>query len=455
MANPEKVPEYISYPDYVKAKGEFLRTMDKNPDNERLQNIINDIYKESHKSNLNNKTFKKLHSVLSNDQAFYTGITKHYCGFINHWLNKEIQDINNHFDETYLPIFQKFSDKLSIIKTKRSDQLCNNSIFNIDHETLNIMDILYGLYDEYDKIKSLKGESYYESCNKFLLLAKNHNNAIDNYYENNIKLYNKFEHIKKLIGDLKMQPNYPCIKDIYLNEPEKVIKKRQEEEQQAIIKKRLEEEAQQAIQQERERERERERKREREREGERDRLKSVLALNGEGSDTLRGFGTTENNALSSMLHAREDGLSENSISLRGQPYLEENKFTHSQIHLLDPLARRKEAMDQSDIKNYELESNHISQTDTSGAFGSLQNTISGFIKDVDPGPVLGVSGGMGALFLLFKYTPVGSFFGGRRGRFRQIPRSFNGPFQGGFPDFQDYDVGYIGYSPMNINPLAE
>ncbi|VUZ99826.1 PIR protein, fragment [Plasmodium vivax] len=68
---------------------------------------------------------------------------------------------------------------------------------------------------------------------------------------------------------------------------------------------------------------------------------------------------------------------------------------------------------------------------------------------VDPIPVVGVSGGMGALFLLFRYTPVGSFFGGRRGRFRQIPRSFNGPFPGDFANFQEYDGGFIGYGPMN------
>ncbi|VVA00333.1 PIR protein, partial [Plasmodium vivax] len=99
------------------------------------------------------------------------------------------------------------------------------------------------------------------------------------------------------------------------------------------------------------------------------------------------------------------------------------------------------------------ENYHVSQTDTPGVFGSLQNSISSFIREVEPAPVLGVSGGMGVLFLLFKYTPVGSFFGGRRGRFRQIPRSFNGPFPGDFANFQEYDGGFIGYGPMN--PLAE
>ncbi|SCA59654.1 hypothetical protein PVT01_000030800 [Plasmodium vivax] len=85
--------------------------------------------------------------------------------------------------------------------------------------------------------------------------------------------------------------------------------------------------------------------------------------------------------------------------------------------------------------------------------GKITGAITGVLREVEPGPILGVSGGMGALFLLFKYTPVGTFFRGGRGRANRIPRSFNGQFLGGFPGYEDYDVGHIGYGPMN--PLAE
>ncbi|KMZ95109.1 hypothetical protein PVMG_05981 [Plasmodium vivax Mauritania I] len=84
---------------------------------------------------------------------------------------------------------------------------------------------------------------------------------------------------------------------------------------------------------------------------------------------------------------------------------------------------------------------------------SVMNTITSALRDVEPGYVLGVSGGMGVLFLLFKYTPVGFFFGGRRGRIRQIPSSFRGFPPADFANFQEYDGGLIGYGPMN--PLAE
>ncbi|KMZ86068.1 hypothetical protein PVBG_05467 [Plasmodium vivax Brazil I] len=85
---------------------------------------------------------------------------------------------------------------------------------------------------------------------------------------------------------------------------------------------------------------------------------------------------------------------------------------------------------------------------------SLKGAFTDIVQNVDPAPVLGVSGGMGVLFILFKYTPFGSFFGGRRRRFRQISSSFGG-FPPDFANFQEYDGGFIGYGPMNVNPLAE
>ncbi|CAG9485272.1 unnamed protein product, partial [Plasmodium vivax] len=95
------------------------------------------------------------------------------------------------------------------------------------------------------------------------------------------------------------------------------------------------------------------------------------------------------------------------------------------------------------------------QNQDDGFISNVKNTLSGIVQNVEPAPILGVSGGMGALFLLFKYTPVGTFFGGRRGRFHQIPSSFRGFPPGEFPNFHEYEGGNIGYGAMNIPHLAE
>ncbi|SCA60251.1 hypothetical protein PVT01_000080600 [Plasmodium vivax] len=73
---------------------------------------------------------------------------------------------------------------------------------------------------------------------------------------------------------------------------------------------------------------------------------------------------------------------------------------------------------------------------------SFMNTITSTLKNVDPVPVVGVSGGMGALFLLFRYTPVGTFFRGRGYR-QRIPTRFDGVYQGflpGFPSLEEEDT---------------
>ncbi|KMZ88726.1 hypothetical protein PVBG_05672 [Plasmodium vivax Brazil I] len=120
---------------------------------------------------------------------------------------------------------------------------------------------------------------------------------------------------------------------------------------------------------------------------------------------------------------------------------------------------RNRPLESSETSPYSEQYPHLpvlpSPNEVGDTSSSVMSTITSALRDVEPGPVLGVSGGMGVLFLLFKYTPVGSFFGGRRGRFRQIPRSFGGFPPGEFPNFQDYEGGYIGYGPTSISSLAE
>ncbi|SCA60001.1 Plasmodium vivax Vir protein, putative [Plasmodium vivax] len=464
MSNSQQDPRYLSYHDYDKAKYEFVRTEKSNPNNERFQKIINEINSGSPKWNLNNETFIKLHNVLSNDPAFYEGITPNYCSYINHWLNKEVQNTKKPVDESYFPIFQKFSEKLTFEKGRRVDQSCNNYIFKLDHEIINIMDILYGLYDEYKIIRSYSEHNFHTSCNKLLFLAKNHNEAIDEYYKNDKKLYDKFVYIKKLIDGLTMRSNSPCLEKIYLNQPQEVIKKLQEEAQK---QREPEEKQRRELEEKQRRERDEQQQREREEQQlrqqreeqqlrqQRERLKSILPTNGDVSGTPSALKNQKNDVSPLTVDVREEGLLANPILSREQQHLKGNKFTYSQTPLLASLGGQIEELEPSEVRIHEPENSDMQQSVTPGAFRSLQNSFSSFISEVEPGPVLGVSGGMGVLFLLFKYTPVGSFFGGRRGRFRQIPSSFRGFTPGDFVNIQEYGGGYVGYSPMDINPLAE
>ncbi|CAI7721654.1 hypothetical protein PVPAM_110055700 [Plasmodium vivax] len=80
---------------------------------------------------------------------------------------------------------------------------------------------------------------------------------------------------------------------------------------------------------------------------------------------------------------------------------------------------------------------------------SVMSSISSALKDVDPVPVVGVSGGMGVLFLLSKYTPVGTFFRGRGYR-QRIPTRFDGVYPGFYPGFEGFEEGHFPNNHINI-----
>ncbi|KNA01723.1 hypothetical protein PVNG_04749 [Plasmodium vivax North Korean] len=112
---------------------------------------------------------------------------------------------------------------------------------------------------------------------------------------------------------------------------------------------------------------------------------------------------------------------------------------------------QKEEFDQPEVKYHASDDDQAAKSNTAGVLGTLQDTLSGIVQGVEPAPILGVSGGMGALFLLFKYTPVGTFFGGRRGRNNRIPSGFPGAYPG-FPEYYDGNFGNI---PFHISYQAE
>ncbi|CAI7719384.1 PIR protein [Plasmodium vivax] len=452
MSTSQKDPRYIRYQDYGNVKDIFDRTVDIKHDEKHFERIIKDITKEKYKGYLENKTLIRLHQVLSKDPAFYGSITPYYCSYLNHWLNKEVQNPKNHVDETYFPIFQKFSEKFSYERTHKIDERCNNYIFNLGHETVNIMDILYGLYDEYDKIKSYSERGIYDPCYKLLSHAKNHNYGIDKYYEMGENLYNKFEYIKKLIDGLTMRRNSPCLEPIYLHKP-KVIRLREEEEARN-----------KAAEEEREREKALRTQRE-------EALRTQREQQLKAQEVL--LQSSENNRVA--FTTSEKGISLSTGDQRGlrAPVISELDQNTQLLHslenlqssgglLLEKVHTREGELIYTNGDTGPQEEGVYEQPGTdrtrSGMFGGSSG-IPGYITEVfgsvDPVPVVGVSGGMGALFLLFRYTPLGTFFRGGRGRAHRIPRSFNGQFLGAFPDVNEYNGGYIGYGPMDIPYGAE
>ncbi|KMZ82420.1 hypothetical protein PVIIG_06128 [Plasmodium vivax India VII] len=223
MSSDQRDSGYIRYQDYTEIKRQFDRTLDSNPDDDRFKKIIKEIYNAQYEEHLKNKTLIGLHNVLSNDDAFYKGITPLYCSYINHWLNREVQNTSNNVDKLYFPIFQKFSDKLSSEKGRKKDSTCNNYIFDLGDETINNMNFLYNLYDAYNEIISRYIYDKTKTCDNLVLLAKNYRDYIDKYYEEDKNLYNNLEYIIKEIDKITgIKTTSPCEQKIYFTKPTKL-----------------------------------------------------------------------------------------------------------------------------------------------------------------------------------------------------------------------------------------
>ncbi|SCA59859.1 hypothetical protein PVT01_000048000 [Plasmodium vivax] len=82
---------------------------------------------------------------------------------------------------------------------------------------------------------------------------------------------------------------------------------------------------------------------------------------------------------------------------------------------------------------------------------TIKGAVSNVLEAVEPVPILGVSGGIGALYLLFKYTSIGSLFRGNRRNNQNIPNFFDPrygeQFSGYYPQY--YNEGFPNYR-MNI-----
>uniref|UniRef100_A5KD56 Variable surface protein Vir6-like n=1 Tax=Plasmodium vivax (strain Salvador I) TaxID=126793 RepID=A5KD56_PLAVS len=427
MSSVQKDPGYLNYGTYAHFKDKFNPYYGITYDENRLNKFIKESITNSTQELKYKDAFKELFRHIVNMFTIASD-TDNACKYVSYILRNEIQKVDQKtYNDKIFSVFKNFAQAFKKDKNFRNEQ-CETKMVNIDSSVFPQMKTLYELYDMHYKLKSTSVYYVKERCDTFGLMIKKYNEAIEEYQ---LKDKQEEEKAKKLQEERDQQQR------------EQQRREQQQREQQ-------QREQQQREQQQREQQQREQQQREQE-----ERLKSLLPSYGDVSGTPSALRTQKNDLSPSLVNVQEGGLSANRMLSREQQHLKGNKFTYSQTPLLASLGGQREELEPSEVRIHEPESSDLQQSVTPGAFRSLQNSISEFISDVQPAPILGVSGGMGALFLLFKYTPVGSFFGGRRRRIRQIPSSFGGFTPGDFSNFQEYGGGYVGYSPMYINPLAE
>ncbi|SCA81999.1 VIR protein [Plasmodium vivax] len=355
-------------------------------------------------------------------------------------LQKEVEDkLSKNYDSDFVEIFQKFLRKYGEKFSQRKDR-CISKIDPIETTRFNNMDALHRLYDKLRNYSGYATANMPSACGEFSLFITEYNDYILNNKSKseffNRILQNFYNGVEKTFSDFKLQcseyPLHLISPKLHEPEPEPVKKIEYHSPTQA---------------------------------GQRELQSGGAKSQTESHEDL-------DRANTQLPQEKTESASITEKTVRAETHTDDDihrvtsyqHTTHNHITEIDavpeippqyepPLRGFVYLRPQSQPQHQE----YIESQEPSNEPARDSSTIIGFItnviKDVDPVPVVGVSGGMGALFLLFRYTPFGTFFRGGRGRVHRIPRSFNGQFLGGFPGYEDYDVGHIGYGPMN--PLAE
>ncbi|VUZ99928.1 PIR protein [Plasmodium vivax] len=461
--------EYLDYKCYNKLHNYFTNDAIFKKNEEKLGIISKKVNIKQYNSNKQKQIFNKLYEYLGGNSVFMYQDQTECCKYINYWLNDNVQkDLLPLYSETKFNILQDIVNLYN--ENNSSNKRCISKIHYIDGTYVRKMGALYDLYDKYNYLINYQSWYRYKECDVLEQASRFFYDNMNVYGDNDNNFVIRLKEFKDLID--KIVPNYKCSRDhkTYFIIPERFSepKVREPENQD----KTHETSAHQLVSlSEREKQ-------------------QILDSNGQSSDS-------EVNLLSeTVMLRREDEASGDSRLVTGT-LLQEDLVGYSQLnHSLDgrhavgeksmegrysvkgSLSERRDSVNVRHLHEGEhndflqdrnlfnlrghtsatdslrLQNTLGQQIDDPGLLGKMKTALSTMVESVDPGPVLGVSGGMGVLFVLFKYTPVGSFFGGRRGRNHRIPGSFAGHFPAEFQAFQE-DGGYIGYSPMNMHFQAE
>ncbi|KMZ76786.1 hypothetical protein PVIIG_05387 [Plasmodium vivax India VII] len=395
------------------------------------------------------KVFINLKKYLSNAHVFvsssYNGDGT--CDFMSYLLYDGIRKENNgHCDEE---TFNDFKDFVDSYNKSTTSSMCYDKLKHLEFKVYEKKEALYKLYDMFYELDKQKNWPYVQNVCRILgSLIFNYNKFNEKFYEKDEELLKKLQKLKPLIEEHTWVSKHNC--DARLSSL------------QTLKSEFLERQKQPKIQD----------------------AESTLTLLSNQASTVRleredKLITMPSERESQRLDVREEQLElrghESQITELGVRGVPQTRTGGAQT-AVEPNGILAEATTFAEGTNYQLNDHRDSlkytkpfdehetyfeqqyrnptvypqiNPNVEGVFVSMKNTLSSIVQNVEPAPILGVSGGMGALFLLFKYTPVGTFFRGRRGRTYGIPSGFNGPFTGEFAGYQDYLGGNIGYSQMS------
>ncbi|KMZ88476.1 hypothetical protein PVBG_05434 [Plasmodium vivax Brazil I] len=337
------------------------------------------------------------------------------CPYINYWLNYTIVHERNDLRENNLDVFKKFADfyarKTSGIYHK--DNSCEKYITPLYDNNYKINEILYKMYDMFNQITEQYTNSQTDKiCSNYGWINLHYKYLKENYASNtdlNAKLddflnvINKSEKSIKKICDYEIQPPVSRL-EVSKGAPDTRSMHRQMSGTSGELVSHTPKESEDPVTQ-----------------TEPDGHSKVLAEPEVAEPGAVESHTKESAQLEATV-LQPEVVQSQKVELLKAPLRERLEKVGSGARLLpglryqnedtfgESLGRRdgEKGNPEYGLRNTEFgyanagEQLSTTEGDPKGFLTNVQDTFFSIVKDVEPGPVLGVSGGMGALFLLFK-----------------------------------------------------
>ncbi|SCA60151.1 hypothetical protein PVT01_000076800 [Plasmodium vivax] len=452
MIATENGDTYFNYNDYAEIQGKFLKMFSYSNtfDSNFLEQALNELKVESKSEISFSDLFIKLQKHLIQDGILGWGGKEKGCKYINYVLNKDLIEFNsNIYNETTFKLFNEFKDKFRKYR-RRKDHICD--LYYIGNDIYDKMNALYILYDIFT---SLYPKNTDPDCGKLSVFVNEFNDSVRRIkYEESVFLKKKLNEFINYIKNHEWATRQKCsnkLSHITSLKPDPPVEKeilRPPNPSPTLQSTSISSSDSQSV----------------------NAHEMVVHTNGlETSEAQSSRGReptretlpytgspqfTETHHTTEELQSREVLESTDPIQPRTEKSTLEGKYLQEEEYKWNALPLKRQQYLDGSIHHGVLGSKSIENEtlENKGYLKTVRDAVSGFMEGVDPVPVVGVSGGMGALFLLFRYTPVGTFFRGR-GRRAGIPTRFDGVYPGFMTDFQG--DGFIPNNQYNIAYGAE
>ncbi|SCA60776.1 Plasmodium vivax Vir protein, putative [Plasmodium vivax] len=379
--------------------------------------------------------FETLTSYLTQDHLFQIQTQPVCCNYINYWLNDQIKNKHFTYPESIFKFFKEYTDgyaKKRFGDRSLEKKSCSRYYKYLLNEKFDKMKILYKMYEFY--VQNITQNKYYENkvkCDNLKLIETIYN-ELRQKDPKDYELHSKLENFKNLIVNPSKPHTLQCDFDISKLMPLPIVTHSEVDDSH--------------------------------------KKEQTLELPVPSSTVLPQGENLHESDTSTVLQEKEVPETRDVQEKADPAEVHAQEQVLESIEILDPQRERphhqlggqdyrlnllhKQGL--LDFTTRRLEQNRYVSNEqdsipggTEGIVDSIKGAFTGMVQNIDPVPVVGVSGGMGALFLLFRYTPVGTFFRGRGYR-QRIPTRFDGVYQGFLPGFQGFEEGYFPNDQINI-----